>query len=121
MLKLSLEFLENCTQEEQEQAFIWLFAIARNNGVLHQWEAKARIEASGAHSGETVIPLEEKKDKPQNKIKAIKSIRDIFGIFLQEAKDQVEAGKLCLPKGLTTEAFNALEKELDEAGYIIVL
>jgi len=119
MLKLSIELLQDCSEDEQAQAFIWLFSRARDLGVLHQWEAKARFAVSSTYTTGTSKFLKEKQDKPQNKIRALKAIRNGLDIFLKEAKDQLDALQLTIPRGFTIEAFDALEKELGEAGYII--
>jgi large subunit ribosomal protein L7/L12 len=52
----------------------------------------------------------------ENKVGAIKAVREITGLGLKEAKDMVESAPVTVKEGIAKADAEALKKKLEEAG-----
>ena len=55
------------------------------------------------------------------KIKVIKAVREITGLGLKEAKDLVEDSSKPIKEGIAKAEAEAIKKQLEEAGSVVVL
>ncbi len=56
-----------------------------------------------------------------NKVNVIKTVREITGLGLKEAKDLVEAVPALIKEGITKDEADKLKKQLEEAGAAVEL
>ncbi len=85
--------------------------------------AAAVAVAPAAGAGEAVAAAEEKTEFNvimtnfgSNKINVIKTIRELTGLGLKEAKDMVEAVPATVKEGISKDDAAAIKKKLEEAG-----
>ena len=85
--------------------------------------AAAVALAPAAGAGEAVAAAEEKTEFNvimtnfgSNKINVIKTIRELTGLGLKEAKDMVEAVPATVKEGISKDDAAAIKKKLEEAG-----
>ena len=87
--------------------------------------ATAAVAVAGPAAG-PAAEVEEKtefdcilKDVGSEKIKVIKTVRELTGLGLKEAKDLVDNAPSTLAEGIAKEAAEELKKKLEEAGAVI--
>lgn len=120
-LKAFAEQLVNLTVKEVNE----LAAILKDEYGIEPAAAAAPVMvaggAAGAEGGEAAV--EEKtsfdvilKNAGAAKLKVVKSVKELTGLGLKEAKDLVDGAPKTLKEGVTKDEAEALKKQLEEAG-----
>ena len=99
---LIIKLLEQCSREEQKQALDWL---------------QSYIEEVSKPSTKTFTLVEDSGASPY---RAIKSIQEVFGLSLDEAKLIFDSKKFTRFEWSEDLPFRVLRKELKAAGYRLV-
>jgi len=120
-LKAFAEQLVNLTVKEVNE----LAAILKDEYGIEPAAAAAPVMVAGAGAsadgGQSAA--EEKttfdvilKDAGAAKLKVVKSVKELTGLGLKEAKDLVDGAPKTLKEGVTKDEAEALKKQLEEAG-----
>ena len=90
--------------------------------------APVAVAAGGGGGGEAAAAVEEKtefsvilKEAGASKINVIKTVREITGLGLKEAKDVVDGAPGPVKEGVTKDEAEKLKAELEEAGASVEL
>lgn len=119
-LKAFAEQLVNLTVKEVNE----LAAILKDEYGIEPAAAAAPVMAAGAAAGDGgEAAVEEKssfdvilKSAGAAKLKVVKSVKELTGLGLKEAKDLVDGAPKPLKEGVSKDEAEALKKELEEAG-----
>ena len=95
------------------------------------WGVKAAAAAApAAAAGGAAAPAAEAQTEfnvilvavpPEKKIAAIKTVREMTGLGLKEAKDLVEAAPKAVKEGVSKTAADTHKKQLEDAGCTVAL
>lgn len=120
-LKAFAEQLVNLTVKEVNE----LAAILKDEYGIEPAAAAAPVMMAGAGAGADggQAAVEEKtsfdvilKSAGAAKLKVVKSVKELTGLGLKEAKDLVDGAPKPLKEGVTKDEAEALKKQLEEAG-----
>jgi large subunit ribosomal protein L7/L12 len=119
-LKAFAEQLVNLTVKEVNE----LAAILKDEYGIEPAAAAAPVMVAGAAAGDGgEAAVEEKssfdvilKSAGAAKLKVVKSVKELTGLGLKEAKDLVDGAPKPLKEGVSKDEAEALKKELEEAG-----
>jgi large subunit ribosomal protein L7/L12 len=119
-LKAFAEQLVNLTVKEVNE----LAAILKDDyGIEPAAAAAPMMVAGGAAGGAAAEAVEEKtsfdvilKSAGAAKLKVVKTVKELTGLGLKEAKDLVDGAPKPLKEGVTKDEADALKKQLEEAG-----
>jgi ribosomal protein L7/L12 len=115
---LIIKMLEQCSEEEKGEAYLWLFAYLNTNNTRKLWSEKEAKRLYITDSGPTYdLTLTEIDPRRSKKIGAIKVVREVLGLPLKEAKDQVEAGIIKVPYWLSVQGLESFKYSLSDCGY----
>ena len=81
-----------------------------------RWHERVRVCQLWVRVGSGSKPL-----KFSNKINVIKVVREITGLGLKEAKDLVEDSSKPIKESIAKAEAEAIKKQLEEAGSVVVL
>jgi large subunit ribosomal protein L7/L12 len=117
-LKAFAEQLVNLTVKEVNE----LAAILKDEYGIEP-AASAPVMAAGGGVAAEETAVEEKtsfdvilKSAGAAKLKVVKSVKELTGLGLKEAKDLVDGAPKPLKEGVTKDEAEALKKQLEEAG-----
>jgi large subunit ribosomal protein L7/L12 len=118
-LKAFAEQLVNLTVKEVNE----LAAILKDEYGIEPAVAAAPAMVAGAGAAAEEAAVEEKtsfdvilKSAGAAKLKVVKSVKELTGLGLKEAKDLVDGAPKPLKEGVTKDEAEALKKQLEEAG-----
>jgi large subunit ribosomal protein L7/L12 len=118
-LKAFAEQLVNLTVKEVNE----LAAILKDEYGIEPAAAAPVMVAGAGAAAESEAAVEEKtsfdvilKSAGAAKLKVVKSVKELTGLGLKEAKDLVDGAPKPLKEGVTKDEAEALKKQLEEAG-----